>query len=72
MFIIGLILAVVIAVVFTPTPQMPQAQMPNLDNFVSPTADESRVVQEVFGTTLIRGSNCFFFDNLRNEIIYTG
>ena len=58
-------------VLFMPKPQMPEAELPNLDKFKYPTADEGRIVQEVFGTVLVSGANCFFIDNLRNEIIYT-
>ena len=60
----------VAVVLFAPKPSMPEAEMPNLDKFRYPTADEGRVVQEVYGTTLVQGANCFFADNLRREIIF--
>jgi len=60
----------VAVVLFAPKPQMPEAELPNLDKFQFPTADEGRVVQEVYGTVLVGGANCFYADNLRNEIIY--
>jgi len=58
-------------VLFAPKPTMPEAELPNLSKFQYPTADEGRVVPEIYGTILISGSNCFFASNLRNKIIYT-
>ena len=66
-----ILISTVLVMLLTPTPEMPQAEKPNLDDFDIPTAAEDRVVQEVFGTVMSKGGNCIYFSDLYYEDITT-
>lgn len=69
-FILGFILMAFLIKLFTPKPEIPEGENPSLDGFKQPTADKGRVIQEVFGTTLIKSSNCFAASKPNYESIY--
>ncbi len=55
-FLLGFILAAALVVLFMPKGKIPESNTntPSLDGFEAPTSDRTRVIPEVFGTTLIK------------------
>ena len=60
-FLLGFILAAALVVLFMPKGKIPESNTntPSLDGFETPTSDRTRVIPEVFGTTLIKSGNLF-------------
>lgn len=60
-FLLGFILAAALVVLFMPKGKIPESNTntPSLDGFEAPTSDRTRVIPEVFGTTLIKSGNLF-------------
>lgn len=60
-FLLGFVLAAALIVLFMPKGRIPESNTntPSLDGFEAPTSDRTRVIPEVFGTTLIKSGNLF-------------
>lgn len=60
-FLLGFVLAAALVVLFMPKGRIPESNTntPSLDGFETPTSDRTRVIPEVFGTTLIKSGNLF-------------
>ena len=71
-FLLDFIVMTFLIALFTPKSQIPEGNTntPSLDGFTMPTADRSRVIPEVFGTTLIKSGNLFISSQVRYETIY--
>ena len=64
MFLLFLVIVLLIMVLLMPTPTIPNAGANGLDDFDFPTADSSRAIPELYGTSWTFG-NLIWYGNLK-------
>ena len=71
-FLLAFIVMSFLIALFMPKSAIPEGNTntPSLDGFTMPTADRSRVIPEVYGTTLIKSGNLFVSSKVRYKTIW--